>query len=291
VLVERAQARAERGHGARDGTGDEQREPDRGEHRDHEHDQHRTAGRAGARGGLGLAGLGLVADLLLELVVDAVEALEDRGELVRVRRAGALALLDAVDRLLPGQLDRLRGRGLELGDAALELVERALRLVGGEVPAQAGERLVGLGVELVDLLRRTVLGLQVPVLDVEVAEDEVAAGEEVLADGHELLERDDVAVGDLLGVLIDRAEAVEAHDRGDDEREDEESERGAQPRGQAEVQEGLHAGSSAGARVLEAAHRSRPTPARQQLGPVEDPGHQMADRTGVVTGCEPGAHE
>jgi len=73
-----------------------------------------------------------------------------------------------------------------------------------------------------------------------VADDEVAAGEEVLADGHELLEPGDVALGELLRVVGDLAEAAEADDGGDDEGEDEESERGAEPRGQTQVQEGLH---------------------------------------------------
>ena len=73
-----------------------------------------------------------------------------------------------------------------------------------------------------------------------MADDPVSAGEEVLAHGHELLEPGDLALGELLGVVGDLAEAAEADDGGDDEGEDEESERGAEPRGQAQVQEGFH---------------------------------------------------
>ena len=72
------------------------------------------------------------------------------------------------------------------------------------------------------------------------ARPQVAAGEEVLADGHELLEPGDVAVGELLGMAVDLAQAAEADEAAGDEGEDEESERGAQPRGQTQVQEGLH---------------------------------------------------
>jgi hypothetical protein len=179
-------------------------------------------------------------DLLLELVVGGVELLEDLRHVVRVDRAGAVALLDAVDGLLPRQLDRLVGAGLERAQALLEVGERALRLRALEPRLEDGERLPCLRGECVDLLRGAVLGLQVAVLDVEVPDDQVAAGEEVLSHGHELLEPGDVALGELLGVAGDLAETAEADDGGDDEGEDEESERGAQPRGQTQVQEGLH---------------------------------------------------
>ena len=137
-----------------------------------------------------------------------------------------------------------------------------------------------------------VLGLQVAVLDVEVADDQVAAGEEVLADGHELLEPGDVAVGDLLGSVVDLAQAAEADDGRDDQGEDEESERGAEPRGQAQVQEGLHGPGYRLVRLaLEAAHHLRPLPASEQLRPVGRARDEMAHGAGVEAGGEAGAHE
>jgi hypothetical protein len=226
---------------AGDRAGDEQREADRGQHGGDHDGQHGAAGGRRALGGLGGGRGGVPAHLALELVVDDVQVREDRSDLVRVGGAGAVALLDAVDGLLARELDRLGRRGLEVAQGPVELGEGALALGALDVLGERHDGLARLGGEAVDLLRGAVLGLQVAVLDVQVADEEVGAGVEVLADGDEVLEPGDVALGEPAGVVVDGADALDADGGDDDQGEDEESERGAEPRGQAQVQEGLHA--------------------------------------------------
>ena len=152
--------------------------------------------------------LGLPADLLLELVVVDVEAARRPG---RPRRCRRCASRRAPRRRRPSPGARARSpwpaaawnsRRPRSNSAKVRLASAPSRRWPSGV-----DGLVGLRVNASISLAVAVLGLQVAVLDVEVADDAVAAGEEVLADRDELLQPGDVAVGELLGVVVDAADA------------------------------------------------------------------------------------
>jgi hypothetical protein len=206
---------------------------------------HADDGGAGAvRGGRGGDGLlhGLVLERGLE-VGDGGQGRPDRvDELVRVDAAGADALLDPVDGLLPGELQGLAVGGGERRAGAGERGVGRLGPRGGQERLELPEVRDVLTAHLLDAGHHAILRLEVAVVDVEVRRGAVGRVRDAARDVAGDDERGGVAVGHGGGALVERRELEDGHRRHRREGEQQRPEGDAEAGSEAEGGEAGHGG-------------------------------------------------
>ena len=162
------------------------------------------------------------------------------GRRLEVVRAGAVALLDGVDRLPARARERLADRFRVRGASPREGGDLVGALRAGEQPVELGPVALVLGVQAVDRLGQLVLRGEIAVVDVEVLDDLRAdrLGPRAHAAGE--VGRMEVDAVELAHVAAQRAELGAGEGRDDDQRQRERAEAEAQAGREREVLESLH---------------------------------------------------